>query len=197
MKKCLFRTHFITILKISYIWHNFIQLCILLGTRKYKAISQPNLCKLCGCNCYDSRIKFCLPWWAFVSINFWSLDYICFYHYAFFKFSSFLQNPVSNILEKAETPPFVSTTLVNLSKTHIACRGPSNSTTIMQATQAMEPSTICREKENYSLLNDRSCILKRFLPSRGWRRVQDGGYMCTHGWLMSMYGKTTTILKSN
>ena len=28
----------------------------------------------------------------------------------------------------------------------------------------------------------------------GGRGVQDGEHMYTHGWLMSMYGKTTTIL---
>ena len=29
----------------------------------------------------------------------------------------------------------------------------------------------------------------------GGRRVQDGGHMYTHGWFMSMYGKTTTVFK--
>ena len=28
----------------------------------------------------------------------------------------------------------------------------------------------------------------------GGRGVQDGEHMYTHGWIMSMYGKTTTIL---
>ena len=28
----------------------------------------------------------------------------------------------------------------------------------------------------------------------GGFRMQDGGHMYTHGWFMSMYGKTTTIL---
>ena len=28
----------------------------------------------------------------------------------------------------------------------------------------------------------------------GGRGVQDGEHMCTRGWFMSMYGKTTTIL---
>ena len=28
----------------------------------------------------------------------------------------------------------------------------------------------------------------------GGSRVQDGEHMDTHGWFMSMYGKTTTIL---
>ena len=31
----------------------------------------------------------------------------------------------------------------------------------------------------------------------GGRRVQDAEHMYTHGLFMSMYGKTTTILKSN
>ena len=31
----------------------------------------------------------------------------------------------------------------------------------------------------------------------GGRGVQDGEHMNTHGWFMSMYGKTTTILSSN
>lgn len=39
-KKCSLRTHLIAILKINYTWHNFIQLCILLRTRKYNAMSQ-------------------------------------------------------------------------------------------------------------------------------------------------------------
>ena len=29
----------------------------------------------------------------------------------------------------------------------------------------------------------------------GGRGVQDGGHMYTHGWFMSMYGKTTTVFK--
>ena len=28
----------------------------------------------------------------------------------------------------------------------------------------------------------------------GWREVQDGEHMYTHGWFMSMYGKATTML---
>ena len=27
-----------------------------------------------------------------------------------------------------------------------------------------------------------------------WEGVQDGEHMCTHGWFMSLYGKTTTTL---
>ena len=31
----------------------------------------------------------------------------------------------------------------------------------------------------------------------GMRWVQDGEHMYTRGWFMTMYGKTTTMLKSN
>ena len=42
--------------------------------------------------------------------------------------------------------------------------------------------------------------LKHWDDPKGWdgegggRRVEDGEHMYTHGWFLSMYGKTTTIL---
>ena len=48
------------------------------------------------------------------------------------------------------------------------------------------------------LMQDTGCLgLVHWDDSEGWRGIQDGEHVYTHGGFMLMHGKTNTILQSN
>ena len=58
-----------------------------------------------------------------------------------------------------------------------------------------------KQIDNQGLMHETGCSgLVPWDDPEGWdgegggSGVQDGGHMCTHGWFISIYGKTTTIL---